>query len=171
MLSPTIDYILSLRDSGGGPVASHTQFQVIIPNFPPLTSINYSIMPVTGIFGYIVYELVFGEAMIPHAFDVKIRQGGDVLVDVIVSGRFTTIPISTFLFIGYRSPAIQVLPTNLRTLVNYYELTTFCLEIRSENNYNIIIDALRRMHTSIKSEQLAEQSKALLDRMTQPVRR
>lgn len=162
MLSGVIDYILSLRDQTGGQVASLAQFQVIIPNFPPLTSINYSVVPAARIQAYILYEFVFGEAMVPHSFDVKIRHGADTVLDVIVSGRFTTIPSSSFAFMGRQHAGLNIMATNLRTLTNYYELTTSYVSITDQANYNIVIDALRRMHTSKVSEELASQANDLL---------
>lgn len=154
MLPGTIDYILSLRDATGGQVASQAQHQVIIPNFPPLTTVNYSVAPVTPVEAIILYEFVFGEAMVPHSFDVKIRHGADTPLDVIVSGRFTREPTSVFIIVGRQQPSINVAATNLRILTNYYELTTSYITITSVDNYNIVVDALRRMHTSTESEEL-----------------
>lgn len=159
MLPATIDYILSLRDPSGGIVASLNQYQVVIPNFPPLTTINYSVLPLPPIEAYILYEFSFGEAMMPHSFDVKIKHGAGYILNAIVSGRFTQ-PVSTFAIIGHQQPALNIAATNLRLLTNYYELTTFLVSITSVPNYNIVIDALRRLHTSTRLEQLvAEVSK------------
>lgn len=157
MLPATIDYILSLRDASGGKIASHAQHQVIIPNFPPVTTINYSIAPADPIQAYILYEFVFGAAMVPHAFDVKIRRGADRILDIIVSGRFTTTPTGVFVVIARQQPTLNVAVTNLRVLTNYYELTTSYLCIVGEENWKIVVDALRRMHTSIRSEELLAQ--------------
>ena len=152
MLPSTIDYILTLRDETGGQVASLAQFQVIIPNVPPLTSITYSVQPANPIQAYILYEFVFGQAMVPHSFDVKIRHANDTVLDVIVSGRFSS-PTSTFVFMGRPQPSLSVIATNLRTITNYYELTTSYIAIDNASSLLIVLDALRRMHTSKELEE------------------
>lgn len=164
MLPATIDYILSLRDPSGGTVASLNQYQIVIPNFPPLTTINYSVLPVDPLEVFILYEFSFGEAMVPHAFDVKIKHGASYILNAIVSGRFMQ-PVSTFALIGRAQPALNVAATNLRLLSNYFELATFMVSITSLDNYNIVVDALRRMHTSTRLEQLAEEEVKLLQSM------
>lgn len=161
MLPSTIDYILSLRDASGGVVASLNQYQVVIPNFPPLTTINYSVLPADPVQAYILYELSFGEAMVPHSFDVKIRHGSSYIINAIISERFSQ-PISTFAIIGHQQPALLVAASNLTLLTNYYELATFFISITSLDNYNIVVDALRRLHTSTRLEQLAAEATRLL---------
>lgn len=162
MIPGAIDYLLSLRDSTGGSIVFPLQSQVIIPNFPPLSTINYSVSPITPIEALILYLYCFGEAMVPHAFDAKIQHSGGYIFNAIVSGQFTRIPTSVFIIIGRQQPSVQITVTNLRLLVNYYELTFNLLGIRTQENYNIVMDALRRMHTSTKSEQLAQQASDLL---------
>jgi len=162
MSQSAVDYLLSLRDSTGGSIVFPTQSQVIIPNFPPLTTINYSVAPLAPIEALILYQYCFGEAMVPHAFDVKMQFSGGYIFNAIVSGQFTTIPTLTFVLLRRQQPSVQITATNLRLLVNYYELTFNILGIRTQDNYDIVIDALRRMHTSTRSEQLAQQSSDLL---------
>lgn len=164
MLPATIDYILSLRDATGGNVASLNQHQVVIPNFPPLTTINYSVTPALPLQAYILYEFSFGQAMVPHSFDIKIRHGAAYLLNVIFSGRFTQ-PVGAFAMIGRQQPALNVAVTNLRLLTNYYELTTSFVSISTLDNYKIVIDALRRLHTSTRSEELADEANTLLAAM------
>lgn len=165
MLPSTIDYILSLKDASGRQVASHAQYQVIIPNFPPLTSINYNVQPADPLHAYILYDLVFGEAMVPHSFSVKIKHGADNVLDIIVSGRFTTLPFQVFVILGQAQPGLNVSATNLRLLANYFELTTSYVTINSPADYLVVVDALRRMHTSARSEQLLSEIDRLLKQM------
>ena len=132
-----IDYLLSRRVPG----VNSKIYQAIIPNFSPLASVQYTVAPSGLIYGYILYEWVFGQAMVPHSFDVKINQGGNKLFDAIISGRFITDSTHTFVFVTQAQP-VDITVTNLRTLVNYYELTTFYLTIPSEDSFNIITDAL-----------------------------
>jgi len=53
----------------------------------------------------------------------------------------------------------------LRTLVNYYESTAFYINVPDEEHYAVIVDALKRLHTSVKSEELASQSNNLLSQL------
>jgi len=164
MLPAVIEYILSLRNSANMPGIYNRAFQVAIPNFPPLNTINYSVSPSVGIHAYIIYELSFGQAMVPHAFDVKVYHGGQKLLDSVISGRFTVGSFNTFLVVGESSPA-NFSVTNLRTLVNYYESTAFYINVPDEEHYAVIVDALKRLHTSVKSEELASQSNNLLSQL------
>lgn len=160
MLPDIIEYLLSLRQHGEKPGIFNRAYQVIIPNFPPLISIRYTVSPAIA-YAYILYEWTFGQAVVPHSFDVKVDQGGDKLFDAIVSGRFTTDSAYSFALVTTSHP-VDITVTNLRTLANYYEATTFYLSIPTEEAFKIVIDALERMNTSAKSEALAEETNRLL---------
>jgi len=157
MLPDVIGYLLSMRGPSGEQICTLAQNQVVIPNFPALSSFNYSIMPVNPTKAYILYELAFGESMIPHAFDVRITRGGDTVLDVIVSGRFTQQPIQTFTMIGHHQPNLQINATNIRELDNYYELATSFIATDTADGYARIMDAIRRMNTSELSETLLKE--------------
>lgn len=161
MLPAAIEYLLTLREYGGVPGVYNRIYQVIIPNFPPSTSISYTISPTENVYAYILYEWAFGQAMVPHAFDVKIHQAGNKLFDAIISGRFTTDSLYTFACVTAAHP-VDVAVTNLRLLVNYYELTTFYVTIPNEDSYKIMVAALKRMYTSTKMEHVAELLENLL---------
>lgn len=161
---PAIEYLLTLRESAKMPGIHNRVYQTAIVNFPPLTTINYSVSP-TNAYCYILYEFTFGEAMVPHSFDVKVLQAGQKILDVVISGRFTTGSIYTFISIQGGRPA-DFYVTNMRNLVNYYELTAFYLAIPDIEHYNAVVDALRRMHTSTKIEELAKQCRDILNSLT-----
>lgn len=153
MIPFAVEYLLTLKDNSGSPIVYTEQYQVIIPNFPPLTTLVYTVLPAAPVYRLIMYGFNFGQAMVPHSFDVKINHRGNLLFDAIVSGRYMTEDYSVFSTIGTGNP-VQVTVTNLRLLVNYYELTTFCLSISNVDYYEMVVDALRRMQTSTESERL-----------------
>lgn len=162
MLPGVIDFLLTLRKSAGTPVAFTRSFQIAIPNFPPLRTINYQLAPTPLIYAYIIYETIFGQAMVPHSFDVKMNQGGNKILDAVISGRFTNSPVDTLVVVKDKDP-ITMAVTNIRMLVNYFESTAFYLAVPQEQDYNIIVDALRRMYTSAKLEQQGEKTEELLN--------
>jgi len=143
MLPEAISYLLTLTGPEGAPVVSNAQYQLIVPNFPPLRSIQYTIAPAPRIYAYILYEWTFGQAMVPHAFDTKMYLGGRKIFDNIVSGRFTTGSVNTFAFLT-QTVHLDVMVSNLRTLVNYFESATFYLTVPSEGNFEIVREALMR---------------------------
>lgn len=161
MLPAVIDYLLGTDAyQGWGNIYPRT-YQMIFPNFPPVQTIMYTISPPAEVHSYILYQWVFGEAMMPHAFDAKFEQSGNRIFDAIISGYFTTNPIQVFAFVTTARP-IDMSITNLRLLPNYYELTTFYLSVPTVSVYDAIKDALRRMQTSTRLEELSKQATDLL---------
>ena len=145
MLPAIIENILSLRENTGAPVAAQNMNQIIIPNFPALDTINYNIAPTPLIHKQIYYEMSFGQAMVPHSFDVKMYQAGEKVFDAIISGRFTTRSADLF-FVADPQHPLQVYVTNLRSLVNYYEATLLYLDIKPGENWDTVDNYLRRYH-------------------------
>lgn len=153
-MSEVIDYLLSLRE-GNSQLVKVDTYQVIINNVPALSSIKYTVFPMNA-FAHIVYSIVFGESMVPHSLAARVYQGGGKLFDAMISGAFVNQPVRLLVFVTGSTP-MEVEVTNYRLLVNYFEATTMHLSIRSEENYHTVLDALRRLHTSSKSEELLQE--------------
>jgi hypothetical protein len=164
MVPTIIEYLLSLLGPGGLSVFYTRLSQIIIPSFPPLQTVQYSISLTPDVYGYIFYDFSFGEAMVPHAFDVKINQSGRKFFDAIVSGRFMAIPQYTFSFMTKDTP-ILVDATNTTLLVQYFETAYQFLVVPAQSDYNTMVDALRRVFTSTKSEELLQEVKTLLQQL------
>lgn len=166
MLPSAVEYLLTLKDQSGNSVCSPRQFQVIVPNFPPRGNVIYTVAPPTPVRAYILYEFCFGEAMVPHAFNVRITHGPAQVLNAIISGMYTTSRSGIFTVLGKQQSALNVTVSNLTQLVQYYELTTQFLTVITEDNYKTVLDALRRMYTSASSENLAAQGLSLLKQMS-----
>lgn len=146
MLPPLIENILTLRDETGAQVAEENMNQTIIPNFPALASLTYNLAPPPMIYRQIYYEIAFGQAMVPHSFDIRMFSGGTKVFDAIVSGRFTQGGIFDMFEIIDPSHPLQVIVTNLRAVDNYYELTLQFLDIKLGQNWDMTNDYLTRFH-------------------------
>ncbi len=166
MLPAAIEYLLTLKDQSGNPVCFMHQFQVIVPNFPPRGNIIYSVAPPTPVRAYILYEYCFGEAMVPHAFNVRITHGPTEVLNAIISGLYTSSRSGIFSVLGKQQPALNVTVSNLTQLAQYYELSTQFLIVTTDDEYKTVIDALRRMHTSKSSETLASQTLDLMKKLS-----
>lgn len=143
MIPGIIEYILSLRESENIPGIHNRLYQVAIPNFPPTSSIVYSVSIPGNMHSFILYEFQFGEAMMPHAFDVKITAAGQKIFDAIITGRFTTGSFYSFVTVKQGQTA-DFAVSNLRLLTNYYESNVAYLAIPDPETYEQVMTALRR---------------------------
>lgn len=150
MLPAVIENLLSLRERTGAPVVAQNMNQVIIPNFPALATMTYNVGPAPLIYRQIYYEISFGQAMVPHSFDVKMYQSGEKVFDAIVSGRFTARSFDVYAISDPEHP-LQVMVTNLRLLDNYYECTLQMLDVKQGENWDVVSDYLRRYHLTTET--------------------
>lgn len=148
MIPETIEYILSLRESEGLDGIHNRLYQVAIPNFPPTTSLTYSVGITPNVHSFILYDFQFGEAMMPHAFDVKITVAGQKIFDAIITGRFTTGSFYSFITVE-QGKTIDFAVTNLRLLFNYYESGVAYVVIPDQQSYGAMIAALKRKGVGI----------------------
>ena len=155
MLPYVIEKILTLTDADGSPVAFQNMTQIIIDPFPALMTFNLRIAPTPAArVPQLVYEIGFGQAMMPHAFDTKIYQGGSKILDAIISGRYTGRSLDCFVFLDSGHP-LTITPTNRRILDNYFEVALFYLDIADEFAFKLIKDMVKKW-SEIVEEPLTE---------------
>lgn len=121
--------------------------QVTIPVFLPSRNASLAITPGSGPYAWIIYRVLFGEAMIPHQFAVKLEREGGSIFSGIVSGQMIEKPFETFSLTG-RGSFLNIYINNLRNVVGYFELSFFYLEIQSVADYNNVIVDIARMGSS-----------------------
>jgi len=112
--------------------------QVNIPMFLPSRKVSLAITPGQGPYAWIIYRVLFGEAMIPHQFSVKLERMGGSIFGGIVSGQMIEKPFDTF-SLTPRGAWLNIYIDNLRNVVGYFELSFFYLEIQSEEDYNNVL--------------------------------
>ncbi|MDO9579925.1 MAG: hypothetical protein Q7J06_05085 [Bacteroidales bacterium] len=160
-----IEYLLTLERPGGGRLVNAGAGELIIPAFPPNTTITFKTVPIEGDYMYISHRCGFGRAMIPEAFFVRVSQWGNMTYEGIVGSWLLNNCLDLFVSTTRSEPA-QTQIQNLTGLNQYYEGLTFFLRIQTEDDYNLVMKALARMGTSARSEQLAEEANALLRMLT-----
>lgn len=159
--TPAIEYLLSLMRPGGGRLVSPEATQILIPIFPPNVTLSFSAGPIGGDYGQIVYGAGFGPDMVPNAFTGYVQIWGTRQI----TGTFTAETLETefqsFLWVTEANPAL-IYVTNVSGLNQVLEMDYTSLRISSEEDYNLVLEALARMGTSAESERLAREANALL---------
>lgn len=167
MLSYVIEYLLSLERPGGGRLVFGGGSQLIVPAFPPNTTITLTVAPYGNDYAYIPYYSAFAPAMVPGAFWGWGQQYGNKQYTGTLGSWFLTnpSPLDAFVFVTEAEPAIAQL-TNQSPLNQYYEGISFFIAIASEEDYHAVLEALARLATSARLEQLANEAVELLKVMT-----
>ena len=163
-LSYFIEELLSLQRPGGGRLLHVGISQFIIPLFPPNTTITFSTGPLGTDYAYIGYGASFGPAMVPSAFYGWGQQYGSRQYEGILTGWFTGRELDALIFVTSAEPAVGQVQ-NRTPLFQYYEYIAFVITIASEADYYLVLEALARLGTSAKSEQLAQEANQLLQTM------
>ncbi len=162
---PAIEYLLTLRRPGGGTLVILDAAQILIPAFPPATTLSFSAGPIGDDYGQIVYGAKAGPNMIPNAFTGYVQVWGSRLI----AGTFTAATLVTefqsFLWVTQAEPALIYL-TNVSGLNQVLELDYVSIRISSEEDYEMVLEALARLGTSVRLEQLAEEANQLLTMLT-----
>lgn len=121
--------------------------QVNIPLFLPSRQIVLTLTPGQAPFAWIIYRLMFGEAMVPHQFSASVSWEGGIILSGIVSGQLINHPFETFSMSRNMHIAVQV--QNLRNVVGYFEVTLFYLNIQRAEDYNIVIEDIKAFNGSM----------------------
>jgi len=139
-LSATIDKLLVTELIGKDLTVQPRQYQIIIPNFPPLMTINFTVEPLIS-YAHMLYQFSWGSAMVPRSFDIKMYVAGTKLIDTTSTSRISDEPIDTLALITRGNPA-SINITNVTLLVQYYEWTTFYLDVQDASAYGRVEKAL-----------------------------
>jgi hypothetical protein len=118
--------------------------QVTIPFFLQMSQVSLVISPGQPSVAWIIYKVIFGEAMVPHQFSTKISQQGSMIFDAIVSGSHIGQPFETF-SLYQRSASLSIYITNLRNTTGYFESTISYLEAPIDNRYQKLLEDIARL--------------------------
>lgn len=156
-----IEYLAALSRPGGGRLCSHEAIQVLIPIFPPNTTLPVSFGPLGGDYGQILYGARLGPNMVPNAFEGFLQIWGTRQI----SGTFTSGVLNTeiqgFNWVTKAEP-VNVYISNVSGLNQVFELEYVSLRITSEDDLSLVVDHINHMATSARSEELAEECRDLL---------
>jgi hypothetical protein len=150
-LPRVIEYLTSINTGQGNLVLQNVN--QIIATIPPLTRINIQTEPSDVDFAEIVYRIAFDTQMVPSAFYVEGTYSGNRVYGNMVNQYNLDNPIDAFAITthGQRSSIVIDNRTNLN---QYFACTTFVLTVTSSKHWDQIIDALRRLETPLKVEEL-----------------
>ncbi len=150
MLPRIIEYLLSdnLLTSQIGQGTDQT-----VVTIPPLTRIVLNKLPISNDFADIVYQSVFDQLMVPNVFSAEAAFGGKTIQSGLITEGIVNAGLDSFVIISSLKPA-RVTIENLTNLNQYYSSTIFFLTISSKEVLDLIIDLLRRVSTSERSEEL-----------------
>lgn len=156
-----IEYMLSLRDPGGRKLSWEGAGQLIIPAFPPATSVTLDTIPDGGIYLQLGFGLGFGNGMVPNAFTYYIEEWGFIPYSGTVTQWVINHTIPGFMITTAAQP-LHMSVSNISPLVQYYEGFTFAVNIASKEDHEMILEELRHLATSAKAEELAREANRLL---------
>ncbi len=153
-----IEYLLTLERPGGGRLVNFGVSQLVIPVFPPSTSIQLTTSPWGDDYAYISYYSGFGPAMVPDNFTITLTQYGNLTYSAVISSLATGLILEGYLPITQSEPSISSI-TNITTLNQYYEGIVFFVRIATAADWELVREALA---TAVKSKQLAGEANRLL---------
>lgn len=166
MVPDVINYLLSLKYPSSelgrtNWVCYRGGTQVIIPLFPPGTTINFTARPLNGVYAWFGYATRFGADMVPDAFTGTVAQYGTTPYSGTLSQINRDDPLEYFVLVTEQEPTYFSL-TNISPLTQRFEILGDFIVIPSPTDLKTVMDALRRLHTSSESENLLQQAVYLL---------
>ncbi len=160
MLPYVIEYLLTLKKSNAHVVHQGIS-QTIVPAVPPNTQIVLEVFPFADDYADLVYASYIDNAVMPGVFFAWGQYYGSRTYEGILTGGLINYSLDSFVYISSSEPAIALIE-NQTALNQYYAGRVFFLAIANEEDYQFIQEALARMGTSARLEQLAIESTQLL---------
>jgi len=136
-------------------------YQLRVPVLAPGASINYTARPLQGVFAWLGWRLMFGKETIPNAFIGTFSQYGTTPYSGPVSGRILDEGWQVFNLVTEQEPTYMSV-TNISPLGQTWEVIGLFITIPTPQDMVTVSDALRRLQTSTKSEELLQQAVNLL---------
>ena len=161
-----INYLLSLRYPGSETgrqnwICYHGVVQVTAPFIAPGQTISYIAKPLSGVHAWIGYGTIFSSDTVPKTLTGTIQQYGAIPYSGIISQALRDNEIEGFLLITEQEPMYYSV-TNISPINQRFETVGTYLVVPTPQDLVTIFDALRRLHTSTKSEELLQQAVNLL---------
>ena len=155
-------YLLSLRYPGTSAttqslVCYNSQIQVIVPLLPAGRSIIYTTKPPPGVYAMIGHWAKFGSDLLPNSGRVTAEHFGIMNVNEVCSQLIIETEREALTVITEQMPLTYTI-TNLSPLAQRVEMVGYVVIIPTVDDMKIVMDALRRLHTSKEAESLLQQA-------------
>ena len=132
-----IEYLESIQREGGGFLAEHENFQLVIQAVPPGITVTAQILPPTGMYGMICFRLSFGVGMVPNAFQGTVHHAGRNHYSGLVTATLQERGLDVFIMVTDALP-IRYQELNNTALNQYFEIEGQFITIPSETDYELI---------------------------------
>jgi len=165
-----ISFLLSLKYPGSelermNWICYRGASQLIIPLMPPNTTISYTARPLHGSYAWLYYSTRMGTDVLPNVFTGTVNQYGTTPYSGLVTQRMRDDPLEFLLLVTEQEP-IYMSVSNISPLAQRFESYGDFIVIPTPQDLAVVIDALRRLHTSKESEELLRQSNYFLGKLS-----
>lgn len=160
-----IEYLLTLEKVGGGHLVYGGVSQTIVPAVPPHSQYVLQAFPFETDYIDIIFESHIDSAVIPGVFYGWGQHFGSRTYEGVFTQGLIHNPLNSFVIVSQSQPALALIE-NLTALNQYYAGRVFFLAVSSDEDYEEIQEALARIGTSARSEQLAVEANQLLRQLT-----
>lgn len=155
-----INYLLTLRYPGSESgkqnwVCYRSGIQTIIPLMPPNLTVNFTLRPLAGVYAWLAWATRPGKDVVPNNFSATLSQYGSTPWTGILTQLGRDDPAEYFILITEQEPAFVSI-TNISPLTQRWEVIADFIVIPTLQDLLTVLDALRRLHTSQKSEELLQ---------------
>lgn len=161
MLPRLIEYILSLEEPGGRPLAQHASAQIVIPFFPPGTILSFDLYPFTSDYANIEFDWRISREVVDGAFDFEVSHSG-VKIFKMTMDEVAKRENLTFIPFTWSKPGFTRLE-NITTINQYWANTDSFLIVLSRDDWDLIRAALDKLTRPRHS--LSNQAERLLEQM------
>lgn len=156
------EFLMTLQRPGGGYLAEQAGGQLIVPIFPPNTSVSV-VVPPSNSYASIGYNYAFSPAMIPDAFTFTFRhKGRDIRVSTATALALES-KLWTFALVTRKDP-IYISLTNVSGGNQYLEFLSWFIAVPSAEDLELVWAALRDLTNKGNTEFKAEALKLLRGR-------
>lgn len=159
-----IEYLVAQEHPGGGRLVYQGAESIVIPIFPPNTTITVISTPVEGVYCQIDFVAYVGTAVVPGAFSAILLQAGARPVDATIGTSAIGRELNFFIPYTDSLPFISSV-TNETALNQYYEVLFQHIAISTKDDYERVVQDVERLGRSATSEQLQVEANSLLLRL------
>lgn len=168
-LPEVISYLLTLKYPGSESARANWvcylgTSQIVIPLVPPGRNIAYTLKPLHGSFAWICFSTRFSSETVPNTFSGTISQFGSTPYSGVFTQRYRDDDLDYLAVVTEQEP-VYITINNISPLNQRGESLTHMLVVTSSQDLDTVMDALRRLHTTTKAEELLQQAAYLLGKL------
>lgn len=159
--TPIVEHLLAIRRPGGGTLVGTDATQILVPAFPPNTTLSFSAGPIEEDYAQIVTGASLGLGMVPNAFFGFLQIWGLRVIQGLMTQNAIQREYQSFVWVTESEPALLHF-SNISGLNQVFELDYVSLRIATEEDMESVMAEIEHMASSARSEQLAEEANRLL---------